>query len=215
MMKLLFPLALVLCASSALAETRSARLLNDAPTLLMGATPRLLDAALAATDVKDSAVPAVAGIGFGEHFGKTAAIGMASSVTGVLIGAGLGMLSNNLIAAAVPVLLANLFLPPVVTVLMAMLIGNWDSPGRFSFWGPALGAFAVNAAAYVIASLFMVVPWTSPVALLLYSLVDGVLMSGVSVGLMHLTQKKAPATITSFVPGVSDTAFIALTRVNL
>ena len=262
----LFPIALMLCAITASAQTRSARLLTDAPTVLLGATPRLLDAALAATDAGPStalrtnstdsgpftpsevegpstslrpngpaacsfevmcgeaapllgmngAVPAVAGIGFGEHFGKTAAIGMASSVTGVLIGAGLGMLSNNLIAAAIPVLLANLFLPPVVTVLMAMLIGNWDSPGRFSFWGPAAGAFVVNAAAYVIASLFLVVPWTSPIALLVYSLVDGVLMSGVSVGIMHLTEKKkAPATITSFVPGVSDTAFVALTRVNL
>lgn len=211
----LFPIAFMLCAITASAQTRSARLLTDAPTVLLGATPRLLDAALAATDVKDTAVPAVAGIGLGEHFGKTAAVGMASSVTGVLIGAGLGMLSNNLIAAAIPVLLANLFLPPVITVLMAMLIGNWDSPGRFGFWGPAAGAFVVNAAAYVIASLFLVVPWTSPIALLVYSLVDGVLMSGVSVGIMHLTEKKAPATITSFVPGVSDTAFVALTRVNL
>lgn len=211
MLKWLVPLALL--ASSALAQTRSATL-SDAPKALLAATPRLLDAALAATDVKEAA-PAVAGIGFGEHFGKTAAIGMASSVTGVLIGAGFGMLSNNLIAAAVPVLLANLFLPPIVTVLMAMLIGNWDSPGRFGFWGPVAGAFVVNAAAYVIASLLMVVPWTSPVAVLLYSLVDGVLMSGVSVGIMHLTEKKAPATITSFVPGVSDTQFVSLTRVNL
>ncbi len=208
------PLVLALVAASAQAENRSATLLGDAPRLVLGATPRLLDAVLGAEEVK-STPAAVAGIGFGEHFGKTAAIGMASSVTGVLIGAGLGTLSNNLIGAAVPVLLANLFLPPVVTVLMAMLIGNWDSPGRFRFWGPVLGAFAVNAAAYAIASLLLVVPWTNPMALLLYSLVDGLLMSGATVGIMHLTEKKAPATITSFVPGVSDTTFISLSRVNL
>ncbi len=213
MMKL-FPLALVLCATSVFAENRSASLLSDAPRALLGATPRLLDAALGAEEVK-SEPAAVAGIGFGEHFGKTAAIGMASSVTGVLLGAGFGVLSNNLVLALLPVALANLFLPPVVTVLMAMLIGNWDSPGRFTFWGPVAGAFVVNAAVYVIASLLMTVPWTSPVAVLAYSLVDGLLMSGATVGIMHLTEKKKPETITSFVPGVSDTTFVSLTRVNL
>ena len=140
---------------------------------------------------------------------------MASSVTGVLIGAGLGSLSNNLIAAAIPVLLANLFLPPILTVLVAMLIGNWESPGRFGFWLPLAGAFAVNAAAYVIASLFLVVPWTNPVALLLYSLVDGMLMGGATVSLMHLTSKKQPVLLTSFVPGVTDTMMVPLMKVNL
>ena len=211
-MKKLFLVLLAVTAATAQAETRSARLLSDAPKVLLGATPRLLDAALAATDVKETVAER---IGFGEHFAKTTAVGMASSVTGVLIGAGLGALSNNLIAAAIPVLLANLFLPPVVTVLVAMLIGNWDSPGRFSFWLPLAGAFAVNAAAYVIASLLFVVPWTNPAALLLYSLIDGLLMSGASVGLMHATEKKTPVTVTSFVPGVTDTLMVPMVKVNL
>lgn len=211
-MKKLFLVLLAVTAAAAQAETRSARLLSDAPKVLLGATPRLLDAALAATDVKETVAER---IGFGEHFAKTTAVGMASSVTGVLIGAGLGALSNNLIAAAIPVLLANLFLPPVVTVLVAMLIGNWDSPGRFSFWLPLAGAFAVNAAAYVIASLLFVVPWTNPAALLLYSLIDGLLMSGASVGLMHATEKKTPVTVTSFVPGVTDTLMVPMVKVNL
>ena len=208
----LLSLSLALCAGSALAESRSARLLGDAPKLLLGITPRLLDSALGATDVKDEVA---AGIGFGEHLAKTSAAGMASSVTGVLIGAGLGSLSNNLIAAAIPVLLANLFLPPILTVLVAMLVGNWDSPGRFSFWLPFAGAFVVNAAAYVIASLMLVVPWTNPVALLLYSLVDGLLMGGATVGVMHLTEKKQTSTVTSFIPGISDTTLVPLVKVGL
>ena len=212
-MSCLVPLVLALfAATTAQAESRSARLLSDAPKLIAGATPRLLDAALAAADVKDVVN---APIEFGEHFAKTAAVGMASSVTGVLIGAGLGVLSNNLIAAAIPVLLANLFLPPIVTVLIAMLIGNWDSPGRFSFWLPLAGAFAANAAAYVLASLLFVVPWTNPAALLIYSLIDGLLMSGASVGLMHATQKKQPVIVTSFVPGISDTVMVPLMKVSL
>ena len=208
----LLSLSLVLWAGTSLGESRSARLLGDAPKLLLGTTPRLLDSVLGATDVKDDVA---AGIGFGEHLAKTSAVGMASSVTGVLIGAGLGSLSNNLIAAAIPVLLANLFLPPILTVLVAMLVGNWDSPGRFSFWLPLAGAFVVNAAAYVMASLFLVVPWTNPVALLLYCLVDGLLMGGATVGVMHLTQKKKTSTITSFIPGLSDTTLVPLVKVSL
>lgn len=208
----LVSLVLALCATQAQAETRSARLLGDAPRVLLGATPRLLDGALAAADVKETVAQ---NIGFGEHLAKTSAVGMASSVTGVLIGAGLGSLSNSLVAAAIPVLLANLFLPPVITVLVAMLIGNWDSPGRFGFWLPLAGAFAVNAAAYVIASLLLVVPWTNPAALLVYSLIDGLLMGGASVGLMHLTEKKQTTNVTSFVPGVSDTTLVPLVKVSL
>lgn len=212
-MKKLCLLPLVLAfAATAQAETRSARLLGDTPKVLLGATPRLLDAALAATDVKDTVAQRM---GLGEHLTKTTIVGMASSITGVLIGAGLGALSNNLIAAAIPVLLANLFLPPVVTVLVAMLLGNMDAPGRFGFWLPLAGAFVVNAAAYVIASLFLVVPWTNPAALLVYSLIDGLLMGGASVGLMHLTEKKQPTVVTSFVPGVSDTTLVPMVKVNL
>jgi hypothetical protein len=213
-MKKLCLLPLVLAfAATAQAETRAAQLLSDAPKMFLAGTPRLLDTALGAEGVELSPVEKIS---FGEHFAKTAIVGTATSVTGVLIGAGLGMLSNNLIAAAVPVLLANLFLPPIVTVLVAMWLGNLTSPGRFtSFWLPVGGAFLVNAAAYVIASLLLVVPWTNPAALLVYALVDGLLMSGASVGLMHLTEKKAPTVVTSFVPGVTDTVIAPIVKVAL
>jgi len=41
------------------------------------------------------------------------------------------------------------------------------------------------------------------------------LMSGASVGLMHLTEKKQPATVTSFIPGVTDTTLVPLVKVSL
>ena len=204
--------SIIISSSSSSSSHPQVGILSDAPQLLLAATPRLLDSALAATDVKEEVAEKM---GFGEHFAKTTAVGMASSVTGVLIGAGLGTLSNNLIGAAVPVLLANLFLPPVVTVLVAMLLGNMGSPGRFGFWLPLAGAFVVNAAAYVIASLFLVVPWTNPAALLVYSLIDGLLMSGASVGLMHATEKKQTTIVKSFVPGISDTTMVSMMKVNL
>ncbi|MFZ5444592.1 MAG: hypothetical protein ACOZQL_31655 [Myxococcota bacterium] len=219
---LVVPLALALGATTALAEGRSARLLDDAPKLAMGAAPRLLPVVLGHGESEgdcgcecECAPP----MGYGELFTKTAAVGVVASAAGVMLGAGLGTLSNNLIGAALPVLLANLFVPPIVTVLVAMLLGNWDSPGRFGFWLPVAGAFVVNAAVYVLTSLVLqiAVAWTNPVAMLLYTLVDGVLMSGATVGIMALTEKKPDKTavIPSFVPGVSATTFVPLTTVKL
>lgn len=212
----LFALAVALLAAQAGAETRAAHLLGDAPRLALGAAPRLLDGALGAADVKET--PAgLEGIGFAEHFTKGAAIGVGSTVLGALVGAGLGALSNNLIVSVLAVGLSNLFIPPILTVLLAQLVGNWDSPGRFGFWLPLAGAFVVNAALYLVTSFVLAVPWTNVAALLLYSLADGVLMSGASVGLMHLTQqpKVAPPTVTSFVPGVSETTLVPLVKVAL
>lgn len=204
-------LGLVLLAATASAE---ARLLTDAPTALLAASPRLLERSLLGAAEVGRQAPA--GIGYVEHLVKASAVGVASSAAGVVLGAGLGALSNNLIMAAVPVLLANLFLPPIVTVLVAQLLGNWSTPGRFGFWLPLGGAFVVNALAYLVASLALVVPWTNPVALLLYTLVDGILMGGTTVGLMHLTQQKQAVTVLpSFAPGVTDTALVSLWRVNL
>lgn len=213
----LLALAVALAAAHAGAEPRAAHLLGDAPRLALGVAPRLLDGALGAAEVKKETPAALEGIGFAEHFTKGAAIGVGSTVVGALLGAGLGALSNHLIVSVLAVGLSNLFLPPLLTVLLAQLVGNWDSPGRFGFWLPLAGAFAVNAALYLVTSFVLAVPWTNVAALLLYSLADGVLMSGASVGLMHLTQKKkeAPATVTSFVPGVADTTLVPLVKVAL
>lgn len=74
----------------------------------------------------------------------------------------------------------------------------------------------MNIGAYLIASFAIGIAWTNPAGLLAYSLITGVLMTGASVGLMHATQTKVAApTITSFVPGVTDTALIPLAKVAL
>lgn len=210
-------------AQSAGGPARAAHLLDPSQTSSMVArldVSPLADLVPAATDASNEASTSeaiVAGPTFGVHFAKTLGVGVASSATGVLLGTLFGTLSNNLIWAAIPVLLSNLFVGPVVTALVAMLLGNDGAPGRYGFWGPAGVAFVLHAALYVILSLLpqFAVPWSNPVALLLYSLVDGLLMTGGSVGLMHLTEKKAETTsIQSFVPGVSDTQFVALTKVG-
>lgn len=206
-------LGVALGAAAASAQPRSAQLLADAPRAALAPSPRLLDGASGAADVTAAQAEALS---FGEHFTKATAVGMASTATGVLLGAGLGMLSNNLVVSALLVALSNLVIPPLVTVLVAQLLGNWVSPGRFRFGLPFAAAFTLNAALYVASSLLVAIPWTNVAALLLYSLVDGLVMSGASVGLMHLTaQRQAAPTVASFVPGVSDTCLVPLARVSL
>jgi hypothetical protein len=215
------PLVVALFASTAFAEGRSARLLGDAPKLLMGTSLRVLDVAVGAMD-EDCHCGEVR-TNYGVLFAKTSAVGIAASATGVLVGAGLGSLSNNLIGAILPgALIGNLLLPPVLTVLAAMLMGNWDAPGRFSFWLPVLGAFVGNAAVYVIVSLAlqMAVAWTNPVSLMVYAVVQGFVMGGATTGIMALTEKKKSgdehaSVIKSFVPGITDTTFVSLGKVDL
>jgi hypothetical protein len=78
-------------------------------------------------------------------------------------------------------------------------------------------AFALHAALYVVVALALkiAISYATPLPMLLYTLVDSLLMTGGSVGLMHLTeQKQATSAIPSFVPGVSDTQVAALSTVR-
>jgi hypothetical protein len=78
-------------------------------------------------------------------------------------------------------------------------------------------AFALHAALYVVVSLALniAISYATPLPLLLYTLVDSLLMTGGSVGLMHLTEKKvATSAIPSVVPGVTDTQVAALSSVR-
>jgi len=187
---------------------------------------RLLDDASSTTPPHATLTPGLhvtepaAPLGFGEHFGKTLGVGVFASAAGVLLSVPFVALSNalaNSLAGALPALLIQLLVGPALTALGAWLIGNAGDDGRYGYWGAFGVTFAVHLAVFVVTSLALSVstPWTNPVALLLYALVDGVLMSGTSVGFMHLFPKKKdePATLKSFVPGVSDTVVVSLSKV--
>jgi hypothetical protein len=139
-----------------------------------------------------------------------------ASTAGVLIAVPLGALSNALLGQ-LPALLVQLVVGPALTALSAWLIGNHADPGRFGYWGAFGTTFLVHLATFVVTALALpiAVPWSNPVALLLYSLVDGLLMTGTSVGFMHLFPRRPPASVvSSFVPGVSDTTFVPLSTVS-
>lgn len=192
----LVALVFVLGGASALAD--------DAPRLADVSSARL---------VPDVAPP----VQYGSLFAATSAFGFTASVTGVLVGAGFGALSNNLFGALLPgALLGNLLLPPLITALSAVLVGNVDGV-RFTAWWPLLGAFVANAAVYLLTSLVLpiAVSFANPGTLLLYALVDGLVMAGATTGVMALTEQKPVSTVRSFAPGVTDTTFVALSTVQL
>ncbi len=212
--KLLFPaLVVVLVPWAALARPPSARLLDDAPRVA-ALTPSLLrSGALGATagEVASEISP-----NFGQHFLITLVPAIFASTAGVALGTALGSLSNSLLWSVIPAALAQLFVGPVLTTLIALLVGNQKGE-RFGFWGPAAVTFLLHAAVFVVSSFFLVVPsLLEPVPLLLYTAVDGLVMTAGSVGFMHLFPKKtATVELPSFVPGVSETRFLALSKVEL
>lgn len=157
-------------------------------------------------------------VGFAPLLGVGAGIGVAAAAGGVLLGAGLGVLSNHLLGALLPgALLANLLVPPLVTALAMWGLGNLGAPGRFSPWLPLLGAFVANAALYLVVGLAVpfAVAWSNPLALLLYAVLDGVLMAGATGGAMALVETRpAVLTVRSPVPGAPDVVCASLSRVE-
>lgn len=155
-------------------------------------------------------------LGFGTHFATTLGVGILGSTAGVLLAVPLTLLSNALVGQ-LPALLVSLLAGPALTALGAWLVGNQHDAGRYGYWGAFGAATVAHLVVFLVTTLALpiAVAWTNPVSLLLYSLVDGLFMTGAAVGTMHLFPRKAPAaTVASFVPGVGDTAFIPLSTVD-
>ncbi len=201
-----------LFALPALAE-RSARLLTDDAPLIASLAPSASALAMgAANEVVQAQSDEPS---FGVHFAKTFPVGVLTSAAGVMVGTLLGVPSNNLIVSLLPIALAQLFVAPILTVLAAMLLGNDGAPGRYGFWLPLAPAFVLHAIATVIAWLPLGLSLANPVGMLLFSVIDGLLMSASSVGLMHLLAKRPPTTaLPSFVPGVTDTQVASMMKVE-
>lgn len=202
----------------AMGHASSARLLDDDAPHHAALTP--LEAGIG-IGIGVGALGGVAGemdaekrLGIGEHFGVTLLPAVFASTTGVALAVALEGLSNTLVGVAVPAMLSHLLVGPVLTTLVAMLVGN-DHGDHYGFWGGAAAAFLLKAATFAVASL-VGVTWSNPVHLLLYTLVDGLLMTAGSVGMMRLLPKKvATAELPSFVPGVSGTQLVSLSTVEL
>ncbi|MBL8956169.1 MAG: hypothetical protein JNK82_35675 [Myxococcaceae bacterium] len=149
-------------------------------------------------------------------FGIGSGIGAASAAGGLLLGAGLGTLTNSLAAALLLGAFTNLLLPPALTAVSLLLLGNLNAQGRFSLWLPLAAAFAVNGALYALVSLVLpfAVAWSNPIALIGYAVLAGVSMSGAATGVMALTERRPPLVLRS-VFGPDDLVVASLGRVEL
>lgn len=147
---------------------------------------------------------------FGLHFGVAAGAGVLAVPLGFGLASLLGNLSNSLIPTAILGLLPMGLVAPLITAFSAWLFGNWnlrEADGRFSFWWGFAAAAIVHIAATVVGG-FMGVSLAGVPGLLLFSAVDGVLMSAAAVGAQRLF-RPAP-TIPSTIPAVSATSVLPL-----
>jgi hypothetical protein len=155
---------------------------------------------------------------FGLQFGVAAAAGFLGAPVGFLLANMLGNLNIYLIPTALFGLLPMGLVAPAFTALAAWFFGNWnlaEADGRFGFWGGFAAATIVHIAATVIAG-FVGVSLAGIPGLILFSVIDGVAMSGAAVGTMRFF-RKPPATVSavlpSFIPGVSATTVMPLTSI--
>lgn len=149
------------------------------------------------------------------HLGVTFASAFITIPVGQVLASLIGNLSINLIATAIPALLIMGLVAPTLTALSAWLFGNMNFFGRddkpYPFVVPWLLGTAVHIVALIIGG-FAGVSVGVPASLFLFALADGLAMSSVTVGFMHLLQRK-PAqaqALPSFVPGVSETTIVPL-----
>ncbi len=168
------------------------------------------DAALGLADISTVAATP----GYIPQFGVAFATGFVAVPFGQWLASAVGNLSVNLIGTAIPALLIMGLLAPALTTAAAWLYGNWRFLGSghtpFPFLVPWLAATAVHIAALVVGGFLGVSLF--PGILFTFAVVDSLLLSGTSVGFMHLLQRKpvTAVTIGNTVPGLSATHFVPL-----
>jgi hypothetical protein len=170
------------------------------------------DSAVHLIEVENASIKAP---GYVPQFGVAFATGFVAVPFGQWLAQAVGNLSVNLIGAAIPSLLIMGFLAPTLTTLAAWAFGNWHFFGRgdrpFPFLVPWLAATGLHIAALVVGGFLGVTLF--PGTLFAFAVVDSLLMSGGSVGLMQLLKRQStarPATLSASAPGVSPTHFVPL-----
>ncbi len=156
------------------------------------------------------------------HFLVASGIGMLAVPTSIMFASFLGGLPltiagsdlASLLLSGLPALLVMGFLAPAIVTFFAYAHGQLTDPGRYHFGAAFWLTSLVNIVALVVGgSLGLSVG--VPLRLVLFSVVDGLLLGGTSVGVMHLFETKAPAVaaVPSFVPGVLETRVVPFAQV--
>jgi hypothetical protein len=192
-------LHLVLFASLTLG-THASLLSDDVPLAGGGA-----DAAPTAASALSKSTGTTAAWGW--QFAAGTAVGILAVPGSLYLAEAFGSLSNNLIGAAIPALLCMGLIPPLLITLATVLVGNWTAPGTYKFWPAFLANLVINGASLAIgAALGLTVGVFGKV--LLYTLVQAVLQSGVSTGLERLWPNEKPTVIANH-DAIAPTTFVA------
>ncbi len=106
----------------------------------------------------------------------------------LMLGTGVGKVSNNLYAAALPALLITLLLPPLAVVFTEWLAAERVAPGRFR-WGPALAVALVTQALVLTGGVLLGVSGTNASGAALYTLADTVALPTVTTAMLRWTER--------------------------
>lgn len=173
-----------------------------------------------ATHASLASPAATPSMGYLPHLGIAAGVGVAMSPLGLWLTSLLSRLTNNLVVSLLPLLVSGL-LAPTMTTLAAWLAGNHgrgDGDGRFGFWLPWLLTTGVHVVATVVGA-FLGLSLGLPGGLILFSLIDGALMGGTSVGSLRTWARPRPAaplvTLETHSPTETPCAVLVLSRVEL
>ena len=106
----------------------------------------------------------------------------------LLLGTGVGKVSNNLYLAALPALLITLLLPPLAVVFTEWLAADRVAPGRFR-WGPALGVAFLSQALVMAGAILLGVSGTSSAGAALFTLADAVALPTATTAMLKWTER--------------------------
>lgn len=186
-------LVLCLLAAPALAAEPAASRPNDAANTSAAAfeAPKAAAPSARLVPARPTQVPPTWGRLFGIGVVATALV----TPGAMALGAWIGTWSNNLYLALIPSMLVVGLVPPVAVVLLEMAVGNalWGS--RFLRVPGALLASIGVQLALVVAAVLLGLPGTTVPGIALFTLLDVVLLGGVSSGVMWLNRVEPQAPV--------------------
>lgn len=111
-----------------------------------------------------------------------------STPVALVVGAGLGSLSNNLYAALVPSLLTVLLVPPLAVVITEWMVAERSGRGRFRLI-PTLLVTLVAQAGIIAAGIFLGANGTSGSGIAVMTLASAVVLPTVATAMLKVTER--------------------------
>jgi hypothetical protein len=138
------------------------------------------------------------------------AVAIVAVPASLYLGEVLGSLSNDLLGAAIPVLLSIGLIPPIAITAITVLVGNSGGGGRYRWWPTFLATLIINGASLAIAQpLGLSTLYFGRV--IIYTLAQAVLQPGVAVLLQRAWPKNEPVVLSTPSDPVTSCTFMVPT----